>query len=255
MAPSNLPSQTQGLSTLPQQLPPLQQQQTPSLQSLTQHLASVTPPIAPAPYTLPSLLTPSGRQIAQGGTVRNVTGDDTNAIYMFWPDNEPLPDPGQCRPSGLLCGLGGNGNGPLPPILNTGNKGPIESQPGDWTCRKCEYLVSILFHVASLFFFGIGDPEDLCDVRRERLSKAVRVVFHVIVGDGKCLGDGWQRSDMSSRSGPLPLVLKLLCLLLLSSKFRHRRFDLARCRHLTLTNPLATELASKTCLCSLLPTC
>ena len=163
MAPSNLPIQTQGLSTLQQQLPPLQQQQqTPILQTLTQQLASVTPPIAPAPYTLPSLLTPSGRQIAQGGTVRNVNGDDTNPIFMFWPDNEPLPDPGQCRPSGLLCGLGGNGSGPLPPILNTGNKGPIESQPGDWTCRKCEYLVSILifafifFRVASVFFRDSG---------------------------------------------------------------------------------------------------
>jgi hypothetical protein len=27
-----------------------------------------------------------------------------------------------------------------PPILNTGNKGPIEHQPGDWVCKKCSYL-------------------------------------------------------------------------------------------------------------------
>jgi hypothetical protein len=72
---------------------------------------------------------------------------------MFWPDNEPLPDPGQCRPAGLLGGFWRQvgTSGPLPPILNTGNKGPIESQPGDWTCRKCEYLVSWLF----LFLLGL----------------------------------------------------------------------------------------------------
>ncbi|KAI5990455.1 hypothetical protein EDD15DRAFT_2198047 [Pisolithus albus] len=27
-----------------------------------------------------------------------------------------------------------------PPILNTGNRGPIEHQPGDWICLKCNYL-------------------------------------------------------------------------------------------------------------------
>jgi hypothetical protein len=157
VAPSTLPTTatatapTQGFSTLQQQLPQLQQkhqqQQNDVLQTLTHHLSAATTP-------LPSLLTPSGRQIAQGGSVRNVSGDDGNPIFMFWPDNEPLPEPGQCRPPGLLTGFGngnGNGNGGiacgplpvlLPPILNTGNKGPIESQPGDWTCRKCEYLVS-----------------------------------------------------------------------------------------------------------------
>jgi len=167
MVPSTLPSQNQGFSALQQQLPPLQQQQqNPVLQTLTQQLAAATPPNAPAPCTLPSLLTPSGRQIAQGGTVRNVSGDDTNPIFMFWPDNEPLPEPGQCRPSGLLTCLGGNGSGPLPPILNTGNKGPIESQPGDWTCRKCEYLVSVWFFA----FFAC----DVCVFRDWRSGGSVR---------------------------------------------------------------------------------
>ena len=195
MVSSNLPNQIQGLSTLQQQLPPLQQQQqqqqqqNPMLQTLTQHLAAATPSIVPAPYTLPSLLTPSGRQIAQGGTVRNVSGDDTNPIFMFWPDNEPLPDPGQCRPSGLLTGIGGNGSGPLPPILNTGNKGPIETQPGDWTCRKCEYLVSLCFVFSSFRKRVFRDSRSRGSVRlttREclrlpRFPKAVPVVL--LAGD------------------------------------------------------------------------
>ena len=207
MVPSTLPSQTQGFSTLQQQLPPLQQQQqqqpqqNPILQTLTQHLAAATPPNAPAPYTLPSLLTPSGRQIAQGGTVRNVSGDDTNPIFMFWPDNEPLPEPGQCRPSGLLNSLGGNGSGPLPPILNTGNKGPIESQPGDWTCRKCEYLVSVLFKQFPGCRRSFRDWRSGGSVRFN--NESVYLIFRgrcpsycwqLTVGDGKCLGDGSDRT-------------------------------------------------------------
>ena len=175
MSPSTLPGQKQGFNTMQQQLPQLQQQQpqqqhqqqqpqqqpqqqNPVLQTLTNHLAAApAPPLVQAPYALPSLLTPSGRQISEGGSVRNVSGDDTNPIFMFWPDNEPLPEPGQCRPAGLLTGFASNGSGLLPPILNTGNKGPIESQPGDWTCRKCEYLVScFFFFLAGVVFLGLG---------------------------------------------------------------------------------------------------
>ncbi|TFY50302.1 hypothetical protein EVG20_g11600 [Dentipellis fragilis] len=79
------------------------------------------------------LLTPSGRAISTGGRVQNISTDPLTPCVMYWPDNEPLPEQGQLRPSGLL-GL------PHPPILNTGNRGPIEHQPGDWICRKCNYL-------------------------------------------------------------------------------------------------------------------
>jgi hypothetical protein len=54
---------------------------------------------------------------------------------MYWPDNEPFPEQGQIRPNGLVgisvCLILAV---PLfvlivraqqPPILNTGNKGPI----------------------------------------------------------------------------------------------------------------------------------
>ncbi|EJD04904.1 uncharacterized protein FOMMEDRAFT_166649 [Fomitiporia mediterranea MF3/22] len=79
------------------------------------------------------LLTPSGRAFAVGGKVQNISPDPLAPCIMFWPDNEPFPDPGQIRPASLS-------NVHQPPIMNTGNKGPIEKQPGDWVCHKCEYL-------------------------------------------------------------------------------------------------------------------
>lgn len=99
-----------------------------------------TSSILHAPATKPpSLLTPSGRTFALGGRVRNVS-DELNPILMFWPDNEPLPLACQIRPpAAVLMALGGV-HGPPPPILNTGNKGPIDAQPGDWVCGKCDYL-------------------------------------------------------------------------------------------------------------------
>ncbi|KZO97607.1 hypothetical protein CALVIDRAFT_526728 [Calocera viscosa TUFC12733] len=80
----------------------------------------------------PMLVTPSGRAFASAGSRKNVSGDDSNPVVIFWPDNEPIPERGQVRP----CMLGLS----QPPILNTGNKGPIEHQPGDWYCQKCEHL-------------------------------------------------------------------------------------------------------------------
>ncbi|KAL4062609.1 hypothetical protein V8B97DRAFT_2026742 [Scleroderma yunnanense] len=79
------------------------------------------------------LLTPSGRAFAVGGKVQNVSGDPLAPCVMYWPDNEPFPEQGQIRPT-HLSGV------PQPPILNTGNRGPIEHQPGDWICLKCNYL-------------------------------------------------------------------------------------------------------------------
>ncbi|KAJ6482865.1 hypothetical protein C8R47DRAFT_574852 [Mycena vitilis] len=79
------------------------------------------------------LLTPSGRAFAVGGKVQNISSDPLSPCIMYWPDNEPFPEQGQIRPSGLM-GV------PQPPILNTGNRGPISHQPGDWICLKCNYL-------------------------------------------------------------------------------------------------------------------
>ncbi|CCM03229.1 uncharacterized protein FIBRA_05354 [Fibroporia radiculosa] len=79
------------------------------------------------------LLTPSGRALSVGGRVQNVSGDPLSPCIMYWPDNEPLPEQGQIRPSGSVVIT-------YPPIINTGNKGAAEKQPGDWICHKCHYL-------------------------------------------------------------------------------------------------------------------
>ncbi|KDR78404.1 hypothetical protein GALMADRAFT_224788 [Galerina marginata CBS 339.88] len=85
-----------------------------------------------APKSSHPLLTPSGRAFAIGGKVQNISSDPLSPCIMYWPDNEPFPEQGQIRPSGLV--------GVAPPILNTGNRGPISHQPGDWICQKCNYL-------------------------------------------------------------------------------------------------------------------
>ncbi|PFH49995.1 hypothetical protein AMATHDRAFT_62011 [Amanita thiersii Skay4041] len=90
-------------------------------------------PVGNLPKPSHPLLTPSGRAFAIGGRVQNISSDPLTPCIMYWPDNEPFPEQGQIRPNGLL-GV------PHPPILNTGNRGPISHQPGDWICKKCNYL-------------------------------------------------------------------------------------------------------------------
>ena len=55
-----------------------------------------TPSKAPPPQYPP--LTPSGRALAIGGRVRNISRDPLSPCVMYWPDNEPLPEPCQIRP-------------------------------------------------------------------------------------------------------------------------------------------------------------
>jgi hypothetical protein len=62
------------------------------------------PPISqPSQAPPPShpLLTPSGRAFAVGGKVQNVSSDPLSPCVMYWPDNEPVPEQGQIRPSGV----------------------------------------------------------------------------------------------------------------------------------------------------------
>ncbi|KAI0935166.1 hypothetical protein AcW1_005170 [Taiwanofungus camphoratus] len=98
------------------------------------------------------LLTPSGRALSVGGRVQNISQDAMAPCMMYWPDNEGLPEQGQIRPLGCavlsvsgwtllpLCARATDGRGQYPPIVNTGNKGAAEKQPGDWVCEKCHYL-------------------------------------------------------------------------------------------------------------------
>ena len=173
----------------PNQRPQSQQQQNQQQQSYQQLPLPPTPhPGRSAPLSPPSLLessppshvanppkathpllTPSGRAFAVGGKVQNVSSDPLSPCIMYWPDNEPFPEQGQIRPSGLVgvavrIGATYVRNVLLislvqqPPILNTGNRGPIShvrqrscyenfffllifiQQPGDWICQKCNYL-------------------------------------------------------------------------------------------------------------------
>ncbi|KAJ7239973.1 hypothetical protein B0H12DRAFT_1024954 [Mycena haematopus] len=106
----------------------LQQQQQ-------QAVVNLPPPSPTATKTTHAhpLLTPSGRGFAVGGKVQNISSDPLSPCIMYWPDNEPFPEQGQIRPGGLMSVQ-------QPPILNTGNRGPISHQPGDWICLKCNYL-------------------------------------------------------------------------------------------------------------------
>jgi len=85
---------------------------------------------------LPFVVSPSGRTMAVNVRPHNVSNDPLNPCVILWPENEPLPSQGQIRPI--------TETGPqLPPIMNTGNKGPIALQPGDWLCNECKYVVSV----------------------------------------------------------------------------------------------------------------
>ncbi|KAI9435606.1 hypothetical protein H4582DRAFT_663016 [Lactarius indigo] len=97
-------------------------------------VAALEPQMPASPsQRVPHVLTPSGRAFSVGGRVQDVSSDPLSPCVIFWPDNEPFPEQKQIRPNDLV-GI------PHPPILNTGNRGPIEHQPGDWVCRKCNYL-------------------------------------------------------------------------------------------------------------------
>lgn len=93
------------------------------------------PQVSGPPKTAHPLLTPSGRAFAIGGRVQNISSDPLSPCIMYWPDNEPFPEQGQIRPGGLagvpVCHTLITPRSTLtvgaqqPPILNTGNKGPI----------------------------------------------------------------------------------------------------------------------------------
>jgi hypothetical protein len=127
-------------------------------------------------HKVPHILTPSGRAFSIGGRVQDVSSDPLYSCFLFWPDNEPLPELGQIRPSNIFCDpvrivplvvklcLISRRHPQHPPILNTGNKGPIEHQPGDWVCKKCSYLnwrrrkVCQTWYPCEYFLFSLCAP-------------------------------------------------------------------------------------------------
>jgi hypothetical protein len=84
-----------------------QHQSSPSYGRSQQAVVNLPPP---SPFGSPTnktmsghpLLTPSGRAFAVGGKVQNISSDPLSPCIMYWPDNEPFPEQGQIRPSGLM---------------------------------------------------------------------------------------------------------------------------------------------------------
>ncbi|KAF7966307.1 hypothetical protein HWV62_39205 [Athelia sp. TMB] len=74
-------------------------------QQQQQHVHSPSPSLVATPTSpVHHLLTPSGRAFAVGGKVQNISTDPLSPCVMYWPDNEPLPEQGQIRPS-LVMGV------------------------------------------------------------------------------------------------------------------------------------------------------
>ncbi|PPQ90294.1 LOW QUALITY PROTEIN: hypothetical protein CVT25_013119 [Psilocybe cyanescens] len=108
--------------------------------------SSTLPHATNPPKSTHPLLTPSGRAFAVGGKVQNISSDPLSPCIMYWPDNEPFPEQGQIRPNGLI-GVA------QPPILNTGNRGPISHVTG--FARNATTLIGDDERSAKLAFLGL----------------------------------------------------------------------------------------------------
>ncbi|KAI0759085.1 hypothetical protein C8Q74DRAFT_1372951 [Fomes fomentarius] len=159
------------------------------------------PSKAPPPQYPP--LTPSGRALSVGGRVRNISCDPMFPCVMYWPDNEPLPDPSQIRPvdSALIT---------YPPIVNTGNKGAAEKQPGDWICGKCNYHNWRRRKVCQTCFpYAEGNGDSIsAAVQAERLALLANVLsteFNALDLDGMSsppVSRGPQHRQLTPSSAP-----------------------------------------------------
>jgi hypothetical protein len=98
--PSTRTTSSPRFASLPAQssVPLASTEQSPYIYSQSQH-ASLPAPIQKSAHPL---LTPSGRAFAVGGKVQNISSDPLSPCIMYWPDNEPFPEQGQIRPSGLV---------------------------------------------------------------------------------------------------------------------------------------------------------
>ncbi|EKM52365.1 uncharacterized protein PHACADRAFT_100718 [Phanerochaete carnosa HHB-10118-sp] len=159
--------QRRSLPPLPPLAPParyhgsLPNSRNPSPSQSPTILGPLTLNLKPAVPSYP-LLTPSGHALSAGGRVRNISADPSAPCIMYWPGNEPLPERGQIRPSGSAVIQ-------YPPVVNTGNKGAAEKQPGDWVCSKCHYLNWRRRKVCQTYAEGNGDSISQA-VQAERIA-------------------------------------------------------------------------------------
>ncbi|KZT68109.1 hypothetical protein DAEQUDRAFT_728388 [Daedalea quercina L-15889] len=142
------------------------------------------------------LLTPSGRAISVGGRVQNVSIDPLAPCIIYWPDNEPLPEQGQIRPSGSAVIS-------YPPIVNTGNKGAAEKQPGDWICHKCNYLNWRRRKVCQTCFpYAEGNGDSIsAAVQAERIALLENVLATQVGQPRKHVPDALQLPRHASNGG------------------------------------------------------
>ncbi|KAH9948455.1 hypothetical protein B0H21DRAFT_234312 [Amylocystis lapponica] len=184
--------------------PPLPPQRTSSLPVSLPSARLPSPPPTPQKLTGPSypLLTPSGHALSVGGRVQNVSTDPLSPCVMYWPDNEPLPAQGQIRPASSAVSY--------PPIINTGNKGAAEKQPGDWICQTCHYLNWRRRKVCQTCFpYAEGNGDSIsAAVQAERIALLENVLaaeMHELARKG----DSWHPTGLptaSRTSSPLPLL-------------------------------------------------
>ncbi|CUA73497.1 hypothetical protein RSOLAG22IIIB_10840 [Rhizoctonia solani] len=127
------------------------------------------------PPRLPSILTPSGRMLACRGRIQDISPVPAAPLIMFWPDNEPLPQASQIRPP--------FSPGSHPPTLNTGNREPVEHQPGDWFCGKYSYMSCRRRKVCQTCYpFAEGNAESVpASAQAERINVLAQMVgIHVL---------------------------------------------------------------------------
>ncbi|CAE6441703.1 unnamed protein product [Rhizoctonia solani] len=144
------------------------------------------------PPRLPSILTPSGRAFARGGRIQNISPIPSAPLVMFWPDNEPLPQACQIRPPFAP--------GAHPPIMNTGNRGPVEHQPGDWYCGKCSYMNWRRRKVCQTCYpFADGNADSVpAGAQAERIHILAQMIGIDVLNPAEPTGLGLNLSPVSS---------------------------------------------------------
>ncbi|KAG8732804.1 hypothetical protein FRC11_010876, partial [Ceratobasidium sp. 423] len=145
------------------------------------------------PPRLPSILTPSGRAFSRGGRIQNISPMPAAPLIMFWPDNEPLPQASQIRPPFAP--------GAHPPIMNTGNRGPVEHQPGDWYCGKCSYMNWRRRKVCQTCYpFAEGNGNVPASAQAERINMLASMAGVDILNSTEPVGLGLNLSPVSPPS-------------------------------------------------------
>lgn len=203
-APAQVPSMHMGMRTGSTPRPPPPPPLRVSIPLPPTHTHIAAPP--PSSTSFQSLLTPDGKCLAsQYGPwvpVDVSSGTSAGGIILRWPSGFRLPHPGEVRPYA-------EGTVVHPPIMNTGNVGPIQAQVGDWHCGTCGYtnwrrrricqgcwpctssLLFFFFHIYSWMsarvadarygFFGVVDAEGNVDMGNSTTVEKVNMIARTLL--------------------------------------------------------------------------